>query len=276
MRGILLDLDGTLIDSNDAHAHAWAEAIEGSGSSFPFQMIRARIGEGGDKLLWELLGIEEHSPEGEHLSHLKRRIFDTRYLSQIVAFPGARELLVRMRQEGLRLVLATSSGKDELENLLNAAALGDLIEHRITRDDAGGQSKPDPGIIEAAVRRSRLTPAELVMLGDTPFDIEAAAKVQIRTISVRCGGWSDASLARAVAIYDGPAIFFLTMTSLLWDASRYGNHRKGGVRGKDVTGTPVANSGKSRRTRRGLFRDATRPLSYLSWLRGEAVPPTRG
>jgi HAD superfamily hydrolase (TIGR01509 family) len=209
MHGVLLDLDGTLLDSNDAHAHAWAEAIEGSGSSLPFQMVRERIGKGGDKLLWELLGIQEQSPEGKHLSHLKKRIFHARYLSQLVAFPGSRELLVRMRQEGLRLVLATSSGKDELENLLNAASLGDLIEHRVTKDDVAGHSKPDPDIVEVAVRQSRLSPAELVMLGDTPFDIESARKVQVKTIAVRCGGWSDTSLAGAAAIYDGPADLLL-------------------------------------------------------------------
>ena len=110
-----------------------------------------------------------------------------------------------MRQEGPRLVLATSSGKDELENLLDVASLGDLIDDRVTKDDVAGHSKPDPDIVEAAVRRSRLSPVDLVMLGDTPFDIEAAGKVRVKTIAVRCGGWSDASLAGAAAIYDGPA-----------------------------------------------------------------------
>ncbi len=205
MRGVLLDLDGTLLDSNDAHAHAWAEAIEGCGCSLPFPMVRERIGKGGDKLLWELLGVEESSAEGKHLSQLKKRIFHARYLSQLAAFPGSRELLVRMRQEGLRLVLATSSGKDELENLLDAASLGDLIDDCVTKDDVAGHSKPDPDIVEVAVRRSRLSPADLVMLGDTPFDIEAATKVRVKTVAVRCGGWSDASLAGAAAIYDGPA-----------------------------------------------------------------------
>jgi HAD superfamily hydrolase (TIGR01549 family) len=205
MRGVLLDLDGTLLDSNDAHARAWSEAIEGAGSFLPFERVRERIGKGGDKLLWELLAIEERSLEGERLSQLKKRIFQTRYLNDLAPFPGARELLVRMRREGLKLVLATSSGKDELQNLLDAGAIGDLIDDRITKDDAGGASKPDPGIVEAAVQRSQLSTTDLVMLGDTPFDIEAARKARVPTIAVRCGGWSDAALAEAVAIYDGPA-----------------------------------------------------------------------
>jgi HAD superfamily hydrolase (TIGR01509 family) len=209
MRGVLLDVDGTLLDSNDAHARSWAEALEGSGASLPYEQLRKRIGKGGDKLLWEVMGIQEHSPEGKHVSQLKKEIFHARYLGALVPFPGVRELIERMRGEGLRLIVATSSAKDELQKLLDAALVSDLLEDRVSKDDVQGRSKPDPDIIELAIERIGLPPADLVMLGDTPYDVEAASRAHVATIALRCGGWSEESLAGAAAVYRDPADLLL-------------------------------------------------------------------
>ena len=205
VRGVLLDVDGTLLESNDAHAKAWVEAFEGAGLSLPFSLIREKIGKGGDKVLWEVAGLEEGSPQAEVITSNRKHIFRT-LLPNVGPTPGARELLLRMKAEGLAQIVATSAAKDELEGLLAAAGVADLIEQgaRVTADDAK-RSKPDPDIIRAAVERANVPQHELVMLGDTPYDVQAAKKAGVATIALRSGGWSDADLAGAIAIYDDPA-----------------------------------------------------------------------
>jgi len=109
-----------------------------------------------------------------------------------------------LKTNGLRVVIATSAGKEELDALLRQAGVDDLID-RATSSDAGA-SKPDPDIVSAALRQAKLPPAAAVMVGDTPYDIEAAKRAGVKTIALRCGGWwDDAALAGAVAIYDDPA-----------------------------------------------------------------------
>src|SRR5438067_9175405 len=118
IRGVILDVDGTLVDSNDAHAHAWVEALAEHGLRVPFAEVRAKIGMGGDKLLPAVSGIEEDSTRGEKVSKRRREIFKERYVPLLRAFPGTKELLARMREGGLQLAVASSAKEDELHALL--------------------------------------------------------------------------------------------------------------------------------------------------------------
>lgn len=206
IRGVILDVDGTLVDSNDAHAWAWRLALLEAGFNVPFERIRPLIGKGGDKLLPEVSGLSEDTPEGERVSKRRGEIFQRDYLPRVAAFPRTRELLQRMRGDGLKLVVASSAKEDELRPLLEIAGAADLIEHATSTDDAE-ESKPDPDIVKAALAASGLTPAEVLMLGDTPYDVEAAGRAGIRTIALRCGGWREEDLAGAgaLAVYDDPA-----------------------------------------------------------------------
>jgi phosphoglycolate phosphatase-like HAD superfamily hydrolase len=111
---------------------------------------------------------------------------------------------VRLRKEGLRLAVASSSKKEMLKRLLSLVEAEDLLEAKTSSDDAEN-SKPDPDIVHAALRRLGEDPDRAVMVGDTPYDIEAAARAGLRSIALRCGGWKDADLRGAVEIYDGPA-----------------------------------------------------------------------
>jgi HAD superfamily hydrolase (TIGR01509 family) len=203
IRGVILDVDGTLVDSNDAHANAWVEALAEHGRQVAFKKIRPLIGMGGDKLLPEAAGIEEDSDEGKKISEYRSEVFKKKYLPVLKPFPGVRELLERMRGEGLKLVVASSAKKDELKHLLEIAGAADLIEGKTSSSDAES-SKPDPDIIQAALDDSGLPPGEVVMLGDTPYDIESAGRAGVKTIALRCGGWDDSKLTGAIAIYDGP------------------------------------------------------------------------
>lgn len=204
VRGVILDVDGTLVESNDAHARAWVEALSEQGIKAEFERARRLIGMGGDKLLPEISGIEEESPEGKRASERRSEIFKERYLPHIKSCRGSRELLKRITEDGLKMVVASSAKKDELDPLLEIAGASDLIEEKTSSDDAEN-SKPDPDIIHAALDGSGFSAEEAVMIGDTPYDIEAAKKAGVPVIALRCGGWDDEGLAGAIAIYDDPA-----------------------------------------------------------------------
>ena len=204
IRALILDVDGTLVDSNDAHARAWLEALSEAGSSVPYEKARRLIGMGSDKLLPELAGIEKESEQGKRLSERRTAIFQERYLPSLRPFPRVRELLQRLRDDGVTLVVASSAQEDELGKLLEIAGAADLVAERTSSSDAE-HSKPDPDIIQAALESSGFRAGEVLMLGDTPYDIQAARAAGVATIAVRCGGWNDADLAAAVAVYADPA-----------------------------------------------------------------------
>ncbi len=200
IRAALLDIDGTLIDSNNAHAQSWVEALEMHGIFVPFSQIRPLIGMGGDRLLPMVSQIEEDSPEGKAISNDRKKIFREKYLPNLTPFPEVRELLLRIRDEGVRLFVATSSGEDLLKDLLEKAEVADLVEGSTTKDDAEN-SKPAPDIVEAALGMSGVKPEEAVMIGDTPYDLEAASRAGVRCVAFECGGWSQKDLEGAAAVY---------------------------------------------------------------------------
>jgi phosphoglycolate phosphatase-like HAD superfamily hydrolase len=204
VRGAILDVDGTLVDSNDAHARAWVEALKEGGFDVPFERVRPLIGMGGDNLLPEVTGLPEDHPRVKPIGKRRGEIFKAKYLPTLRAFPGTSELLRRMRDEGLKLAVASSAQPDELEPLLRLAGAGFLLESASSADDVES-SKPDPDVVHAALGRLRLPPAEVLMIGDTPYDIEAAARAGVGAIAFRSGGWDDAGLSGALAIYDGAA-----------------------------------------------------------------------
>jgi HAD superfamily hydrolase (TIGR01509 family) len=203
-RGVLLDMDGTLIDSNDAHARAWEQAFAENGEPFPYEEIRQRIGMGGDNLIPALLGIEKESELGSRISERRGQLYRDEYFPRLRPFPDVRPLLERMREAGLRLVVATSSPTQELEPAIDLAGIRDLLEERTSADDADS-SKPDPDIVQAALDQLGLRAEEAVMLGDTPYDIAAAGQAGLGVIAFRCGGFSDEDLTGALAVFDGPA-----------------------------------------------------------------------
>ena len=204
-RVVLLDIDGTLIDSNDAHARAWVASLAEFGYVVGFERIRPLIGKGGDKILPELVGLDPESLEAQRMGERRGEIFRQRELPHLLATPGARELLTRLRDEGWELSVATSANADDLRATLEQAGVADLIQTATSSDDAE-HSKPDPDIVRAALQRSSRPASHANMLGDTPYDIEAATRARVRIVALRCGGWwTDEALRGAEAIYDDPA-----------------------------------------------------------------------
>ncbi len=206
IKNIIVDIDGTLVDSNDAHAHAWVQALEEYGYHASFAKVRPLIGMGGDKVLPEMVGVRKESKQGQQISKRRKAIFISRYLPNLLAFPQAWELLQHLHKRGFRLVVASSSEPDELNDLLKVInpRAAEIFEGETSAKDAQ-HSKPDSDVIHAALDRIEARPEESLMLGDTAYDIEAAGRADVQTIAFRCGGWSDRDLRGAIAIYDGPA-----------------------------------------------------------------------
>ncbi|HEX6289981.1 MAG TPA: HAD family hydrolase [Herpetosiphonaceae bacterium] len=205
LQGAILDVDGTLVLSNDAHAQAWVEAFAEHGYAVPFERVRPLIGMGGDKLLPAVIpGLSDRQGVGKAIAERRKAIFAECYAPTLKPASGARQLLLRLRDDGLRLIVASSAKKDELESLLKAAQVEDLIADATTSSDAE-ESKPAPDIVGAALEKLGLEPAQVIMLGDTPYDIESAGACGVGVIAVRSGGFDDRQLADACAIYDDPA-----------------------------------------------------------------------
>ena len=203
LKAVLFDIDGTLVDSNDAHARAWVAAFAEQGVEVSFERVRACIGMGGDKLMPAVSGISEDSEQGQRISTRRRAIFTSEFLPGLRAFRDAARLVATVRRHGYTTVVATSAKRDELMPLLRIAGAESLMDQTTSSDDAD-ESKPDPDIVQAALQRANARASEAVMIGDTPYDVEAARRAGVAIIGVRCGGWRDADLQGAAEIYDGP------------------------------------------------------------------------
>ena len=202
LKAVLFDVDGTLVDSNDAHAAAWVKAFTEHGVSVDPITVRRSIGMGGDKLMPAVSDLQEDSPLGAKIAERRGQIFEQEFLPRLQAFPGARDLVAAIKQRGYTAVAASSAAKDELGPLLKIAGAHALMDAKTSSGDAD-ESKPSPDIVEAALERAKARPSESVMIGDTPYDVAAARSAGVRIIAFRSGGWLDPDLVGAVEIYDG-------------------------------------------------------------------------
>jgi HAD superfamily hydrolase (TIGR01509 family) len=202
-KAVICDVDGTLVDSNDLHIEAWREAFAHYGIGLTYEQVHRQIGKGGDQLIPVFCSKEQVEKFGEALDKLRLEIFTRDYLPQVRPFPGVRELFKRLRADGLRIALATSSKEIELQTHLATLEIEDLIDYATSADDAE-RSKPCPDIFEAALAGlDGVLPAEAIVVGDTPYDARAAARARMRTVAVSSGGFTDDTLldAGAVAVY---------------------------------------------------------------------------
>ena len=201
---VLFDVDGTLVDSNAAHAESWAQALGEHGIDAKAADVRPLVGMGGDKVLPKLADIESTSERGKKLSERKKALFNER-LPRLQATRGARSLVEFLKARGIVVAIATSAQDEEMQAILRQAKLDDLFTIHATKDDAA-ESKPDPDIVLAALDEASADRASTVMIGDTPYDIEAARRAGVEVIALRCGGhWKDEDFAGAIGIFDDPA-----------------------------------------------------------------------
>ncbi len=207
IEAFIFDIDGTLIDSNDFHAEAWQKAFEKYGKKISFDKIRPHIGKGADTLLPEFLTEQEIKEFGDEMTELRGEIFKKEYMSRVKPFPKVRELFEKIKADDKKIALASSSKEDEVEEYKKIADIEDLIEKSTSSDDAE-KSKPEPDIFQAALKLlGNPTLENVLVIGDTPYDAEAATKAKLKIVGVLCGGFAENDLREkgCVEIYQDPA-----------------------------------------------------------------------
>jgi HAD superfamily hydrolase (TIGR01549 family) len=206
LKAVIFDIDGTLVDSVDLHAQAWQEAFAHFGHQVEFSAVRSQIGKGGDQLMPVFLSKKEIDSRGEEIEEYRSKLYKQKYLPRVRGFPEVRQLIERLKGNGLDVVLASSAKSDELQTYKRIAEIEDLIDEETSADDAA-KSKPHPDIFKAALDRLGIAASEAIVVGDSPYDAQAARKIGLRTIGVLCGGFPEADLRKAgcIAIYRDPA-----------------------------------------------------------------------
>ena len=200
IKAVLFDIDGTLVDSNDLHVEAWDEAFREGGFAVDRDAIRGQIGKGGDQLVPALLPEVAEGVQ-KKLARRHGEIFQRTYLGTVKPFADAHALLAHVHDKGRQVVLASSAEQKELDHYIDLLDARALVDAATSIDDVS-TSKPAGDIFASALRKTNVDPAEAIVVGDTPYDIKAARRCGIATVAVRSGGFSEESLAGAVARYD--------------------------------------------------------------------------
>jgi HAD superfamily hydrolase (TIGR01549 family) len=207
IRAAIFDLDGTLVDSNELHVQAWQETFRHFGKEIPVEELRRQIGKGGDQYLPVFLNEREMCEFGKQVDEFRGKIFKKKYLAQVRPFPRVRELFERVRGDGKKIALASSGKADEVAHYRKLLDADELVDSQTTMDEVA-HSKPKADVFVAALRTlGNLPSEEALAIGDTPYDIEAAKKMNLATIALLCGGFPEDVLRAegAVAIFRDPA-----------------------------------------------------------------------
>jgi HAD superfamily hydrolase (TIGR01509 family) len=197
VEAVLLDVDGTLIDSNYHHALAWYRAFRRHDVVLPMWRIHRAVGMGGDQLVPALAGRELDQEQGDDIRAARDEIYRSGLMDEVAPLEGGHELIAELKDRGLQVVLASSSPKDELEHYLDLLEVQQLADAWTTKDDVDA-TKPAPDLVLAALKKAQTGSA--VLVGDTPWDVQAASKAGVETLCVITGGWSKQELREAGAI----------------------------------------------------------------------------
>lgn len=206
-KAVIFDVDGTLVDSVDLHARAWQQTLRHFGKEVPFEDVREQIGKGGDQLMPVFLPKEQVEKQGEEIEKYRTELFQKNYLSEVKPFPDVRNLFERLKKDEYKLALASSAKGEELQTYKRISNIEDLLDTETSSDDAD-KSKPEPDIFLAALKRlGDVKPENVIVVGDTPYDAEAAGKAGLRTIGFLCGGFAKEKLqgGNCVEIYKDAA-----------------------------------------------------------------------
>ena len=203
IKAVIFDVDGTLVDSNLQHVEAWREAFAHFGKELSAEEVHAQVGKGGDQLMPVFLSQHELEHFGAELERMRMEIFTRDYLPNVEPFPKVRELFERLKQDGVQIALASSSKEDEVEHHQKNLGVGDLVDVATNKDDVE-HSKPCPDIFQTALARlDGVAPEEAIVVGDSPYDAQAASTAGLKTIGLLSGGFSEEALrdAGCIAIY---------------------------------------------------------------------------
>jgi HAD superfamily hydrolase (TIGR01549 family) len=191
----ILDIDGTLVDTNYHHAIAWYRAFRQHGVVLPIWRIHRHIGMGGDQLVAALAGDELEAEKGDDIRDAEKALY-LALIEEVEPMEGARDLIVDLKESAHVVVLASSAKEDEVEHYLDLLDVRELANAWTTSADVAA-TKPKPDLVQAA--REKAGGGDAVMVGDTPWDVKAAARAGVETIAVVTGGFAEAELREAGA-----------------------------------------------------------------------------
>lgn len=199
-KAALLDVDGTLVDANYQHTIAWYRAFREHDITLPLWRIHRAVGMGGDQLVPALVGDDVDREFGHDIRDKRSDLYE-KLIDEVAPLDGAHELVYDLLERDIAVVLASSAPSEELDHYLNLLDVRSLVDAWTTKDDVD-QTKPEPDLVKAALQKAE--DADAVMVGDTKWDIDAAAKAGIPTVCVMTGGWSRQELldAGAVEVYE--------------------------------------------------------------------------
>jgi HAD superfamily hydrolase (TIGR01509 family) len=203
----ILDIDGTLVDTNYHHAVAWYRAFRQQGIVLPIWRIHRHIGMGGDQLVGALTSDRFEEASGDEVRAAEKVLY-MELIDEVEPMDGSRELIEELKRRGHTVVLASSAKQDEVDHYLNLLDARDLADSWTSSADVES-TKPAPDLVQAALKRAEGDAKDAVMVGDTPWDIEAAKKAKVPTIAVRTGGFGSAELQQA-----GAAVLFESVREL--------------------------------------------------------------
>jgi phosphoglycolate phosphatase-like HAD superfamily hydrolase len=201
LQGLIFDIDGTLVDSNDLHAKCWQEAFAHFGKRIDYDAIRHQIGKGGDLLVPDLLNAKEMRKFGKQVKDYRTDLYKRKYMPLVRPFPRIRELFLDLRKRGAKIALASSSNPDEVQYYAELLEVNDLLEGTTSKGDAQ-HSKPSPEIFQAALERIGTDEAFTFTVGDTPYDILASHRCALPIVAVLSGGFERQLLTKAEFLFE--------------------------------------------------------------------------
>ncbi len=193
----ILDIDGTLIDTNYQHAIAWYRAFRRHGLVLPVWRIHRHIGMGGDQLVPALAGEDYESEHGDDVREDENALYGE-LIDEVQPMQGARELIEELVRSEHTVLLASSAKQEEVDRYLDLLDARELVDGWTSSADVES-TKPEPDLVHAALEQAGTEASAAVMVGDTPYDVEAAKRAEVPTLAVLTGGFSEQELRDAGA-----------------------------------------------------------------------------
>ena len=200
-RAVILGLEGALVDTREAATLSWLVALHDGGHEVSIDLLRHLSGVSATELLRIVAGISADSTAGRDILRQQDRIFRTWYLPRILPFVGARRLLQRMKSDGLRVIALSGGTADAAPELVRASGVADLLDDVVAADGEPRDAVLNE-VITSVITLCGCKREGVVLVGDSPYDVSAGERAGIDVIALRCGGWTDASLQGAVAVYE--------------------------------------------------------------------------
>ena len=200
-RAVILGLEGALVDTREASTLSWLVALHDGGHDVSIDLLRHLSGVSSVELLRIVAGISADAPDGREILKQQDRIFRTWYLPRILPFVGARRLLQRMKSDGLRVIALSGGSADAAPELVRSSGVADLLDDVVAADGEPRDAVLNE-VITSVIALCGCKRDGVVLVGDSPYDVSAGERAGIDVIALRCGGWTDASLQGALAVYE--------------------------------------------------------------------------